>query len=39
MAAYLSMLTVITIVKTFLTPGTAQRDLDDPQDAIAARQA
>ena len=29
-ASYLSILTLITIATTFVTPETAQRDLDDP---------
>ena len=33
-AGYLSLLTVITIVATFVTPETIGRDLDDPRDAI-----
>ena len=32
-AGYLSLLTVITIVTTFLAPETRDRDLDDPLDA------
>jgi MHS family metabolite:H+ symporter-like MFS transporter len=33
-AAYLALLTIITIVATFFTPETIGRDLDDPRDAI-----
>ena len=33
-AGYLALLTVITIVATFVTPETIGRDLDDPRDAI-----
>ena len=35
-AGYLTILTLITIATTFVTPETAQRDLDDPRDAVAA---
>ena len=38
-AGYLSMLTLITIATTFVTPETAQRDLDDPRDALTAARA
>ncbi|MDQ0823340.1 hypothetical protein QFZ79_001085 [Arthrobacter sp. V4I6] len=33
-AAYLSLLTVITIIATFFTPETIGRDLDSIKDAI-----
>lgn len=33
-AAYLSLLTIITIVATFFTPETIGRDLDSIKDAI-----
>ncbi len=36
LAGYLSVLTVITIATTFITPDPADRDLDDPRDAINA---
>lgn len=38
-ALYLIILTLITIAATFVTPETAQRDLDDPRDALAAARA
>jgi len=39
LAAYLSLLTVITVITTFYTPEPSGRDLDDPRDAIQAQQA
>ena len=33
LAAYLSFLTLITVITTFFTPETKGRDLDDPHDA------
>ena len=38
-AGYLSILTLITLATTFVTPETAQRSLDDPRDALAAARA
>ncbi|MTJ82476.1 MAG: MHS family MFS transporter [Telmatospirillum sp.] len=35
-AAYLAVLTLITIVTTFFAPETRDRDLDDPRDAVSA---
>lgn len=40
LAGYLAILTLITVVTTFVTPDPAQRDLDDPRDALfAARES
>lgn len=36
LAGYLSLLTIITIATTFVTPDPADRDLDDPRDAVDA---
>lgn len=36
-AAYLAVLSLLTVVTTFLTPETRGRDLDDPRDAADAR--
>jgi MFS transporter, MHS family, metabolite:H+ symporter len=36
LAAYLSLLTVITVVTTFYTLEPRGRDLDDPRDAVQA---
>lgn len=38
-AGYLSLLTVITIIATFFTPETGGRSLEDPRDALHARDA
>jgi MHS family metabolite:H+ symporter-like MFS transporter len=35
-AAYLAILTLITVATTFVTPDPANRDLDDPRDAVTA---
>ena len=35
-AAYLAILTLITVATTFVTPDPADRDLDDPRDAVTA---
>jgi MHS family metabolite:H+ symporter-like MFS transporter len=37
LAAYLSLLTVITVITTFYTPEPRGRDLDDPRDAVRAQ--
>ena len=37
LAAYLSLLTVITVITTFYTPEPKGRDLDDPRDAVQAQ--
>lgn len=37
LAAYLSFLTVITIITTYYTPEPSGRDLDDPRDAVQAQ--
>jgi MHS family metabolite:H+ symporter-like MFS transporter len=34
LAGYLCLLTIITIATTFITPDPADRDLDDPRDAL-----
>ncbi|MBO0881690.1 MAG: MFS transporter, partial [Mycobacterium sp.] len=34
LAGYLCLLTIITIATTFITPDTADRNLDDPRDAV-----
>jgi len=34
LAAYLSLLSVVTIVTTYYTPEPRGRDLDDPRDAV-----
>jgi MHS family metabolite:H+ symporter-like MFS transporter len=36
LAGYLAILTLITVITTFVTPDPAQRDLDDPRDALVA---
>jgi MFS transporter, MHS family, metabolite:H+ symporter len=36
LAGYLCLLTVVTIATTFITPDPADRDLDDPLDAVDA---
>mgnify|MGYP005990495685 CR=1 FL=1 len=38
-AGYLCILTLITIGTTYITPDPANRDLDDPRDAITAARA
>jgi MFS transporter, MHS family, metabolite:H+ symporter len=35
-AGYLTLLTLITIATTFITPDPVRRDLDDPRDALVA---
>jgi MFS transporter, MHS family, metabolite:H+ symporter len=37
LAAYLSLLTVITVITTFYTPEPRGGDLDDPRDAVQAQ--
>jgi len=37
LAAYLSLLTMITVITTFYTPEPRGRDLDDTRDAVQAQ--